>query len=108
MKSNVYATYDTCAGIYSKPFTAQSDNEVVRSFGDIVKDKTHPIGQHPEHYSVWRIGSFNDQDAKLIPDNPKECLITAMEVAALADAPVTEHQVPEHPDLIDLNHDPRN
>lgn len=114
MKSFLYATFDTCAGVYSKPFTANSDNEIMRSFGDIVMDSKHPIGQHPEHYSLWRIGTFNDQDAKVTSDE-KECLITALECVALNSKGREDQSVLKangdiktHPDTVNLNYDPCN
>lgn len=83
MKLNAYATYDTAAAVYSRPFFANSDGEVMRSFQDIATDADHPIGAHPEDYSLHRIGSYNDQTAKLEPETP-ECLATGLEVVALS------------------------
>ena len=81
MKQFIYATYDTCAGIYSAPFFANSDGEVLRSFQDICSDAEHPLGKHPEHYSIHRIGTFNNIDSKLENEDP-ECLMTGLEAVA--------------------------
>lgn len=83
MKLNTYTIYDTASGAYSRPFFAKSDGEAQRSFQDIANDKEHPIGAHPEDYSLFRIGIFDDQNAKIISENP-ECLSTALEMVALA------------------------
>lgn len=87
MKAHIYSIFDSCAGVYQKPFVGQSDGEVIRSFGDIAKDESHPIGQHPEHYSLWRIGSFNDADGQVIADEHRECIITAL-VALAQNQPI--------------------
>jgi len=83
MKLNAYATYDTAAAVYSKPFFAQSDGQVMREFQDICVNAEHPFGQHPEDYSLHRIGSYNDQTAKLESETP-ECLATGLEMVALS------------------------
>ncbi len=86
MKLNIYAIYDTAAAVYQRPFTSQSDGEVTRTFSDIACDAEHPIGQHPEDYSLHRIGSFNDQDGKIIAED-RECIATALELVALTRQP---------------------
>jgi len=79
MRINLYTIYDSCAGVYQRPFSARSDGEALRSFTDIASDKEHPIGQHPEHYSIWRLGTFSDQDAELTTET-KECLAHAVDL----------------------------
>jgi hypothetical protein len=79
MRYNVYTVFDSCAGLYQRPFVAHSDGEALRSFGDIAEDEKHPIGQHPEHYSLHRIGSFNDKNAEILLES-RECLATALEL----------------------------
>lgn len=83
MRLNIYTIYDTACGAYMRPFFSQSDGEAVRSFSDISLDAEHPIGKHPEDYSLHRIGSFNDQNAIIIPET-KECMATALELIALS------------------------
>jgi len=83
MKLNIYTIYDTASGAYMRPFFGQSDGQAVRSFKDISTDADHEIGKHPEDYSLWRIGAFNDQTAKIDPED-KECLATALELVAAA------------------------
>jgi len=81
MKLNIYTIYDTASGLYLRPFFAQSDGEAVRSFSDIIQDADHPIGKHPEDYSIHRIGIYDDNTAKLTDEN-NECLSTALELVA--------------------------
>jgi len=81
MKSQLYAIYDTAAGIYQKPFFGQSDGEVKRSFMDVATSGDTPIGLHPEDYSLYRLGNFDDNNGKLINEE-NECLCTAHEIIA--------------------------
>ena len=79
MRLNIYATFDSCAKVYGKPFFGRSDGESLRSFSDIAADTQHPIGQHPEHYSLWRLGTFSDQNAEICVETP-DCLARAHEL----------------------------
>lgn len=83
MQYKMFTIYDSCAAIYQRPFIARADGEALRSFSDIAQDKDHPIGQHPEHYSLHEIATFDDQDAQLKPLQ-KKCVATAQELVARA------------------------
>jgi len=78
MKVQLYAIFDTCSGIYEKPFFHTADDAVKREFQDVVNTPDHPINRHPEHYSVWRLGNFDNTTGKVI-DEVNECLWTALE-----------------------------
>jgi len=79
MKSQIYAIFDTCSGIYEKPFFHTADAAVRREFLDVVNTEDHPIHKHPEHYSLWRLGAFDNLTGK-IEDERNECLCTAVEI----------------------------
>lgn len=81
MKLNVYSIYDTAVGAYMRPFFLQSDGQAQRMFKDLVQDKEHDVGKHPEDYSLVRIGSYNDQKGKLEPEDV-EALVTGLEMVA--------------------------
>ncbi len=83
MLMHVYSFYDTASGSYMRPFVAQADGEATRVFMDLVSDPEHPIGKHPEDYSIFRLGSFNDQSGDIGPEDPIECLSTGLEMVAL-------------------------
>jgi hypothetical protein len=81
MQFNVYGIFDTASGIYDRPFVMQSDGQALRAFGDIAVDAEHPIGKHPEDFSLFRLGTFNDNTGELTCTG-KECLATALEMVA--------------------------
>lgn len=83
MKMNIYSIFDTAAGIYQRPFTGNTDGEVTRSFGDICTDAEHPIGQHPEDYTLFRLGTFNDGTGEIMPIPPMK-VATALELISLS------------------------
>jgi len=78
MKVQIYAIFDTCSGIYEKPFFHTADDAVKREFQDVAMEDKHPINRHPEHYSVWRLGNFDNTTGKVI-DERNECLWQAVE-----------------------------
>ncbi len=83
MKVQCYAIFDSCAGIYEKPFFSMTDDMVKREFQDVATEGKHPIAKHPEHYSLWRLGVFNNENGAL-QDEQNECLWTALEAISQA------------------------
>ncbi len=109
MKAQCYAIFDTCSGIYEKPFFSTTDDLVKREFQDIATSADHPISKHPEHYSLWRLGNFDNLTGHL-NNEANECLWQAVEaisqsqtVANLGDyAPGNSKDLPEYqPGLTD-------
>lgn len=69
---NVYAIYDLKAECFGTPFFFPQDGQAGRAFADLAQDKRTSVGLHPEDYRLFRIGTFNDHNAKLSPlEEPK-------------------------------------
>ncbi len=83
MKVQVYAIYDSCSGLYEKPFFHTADDVVRREFQDVCIAADHPINKHPEHYSLWRLGNFDNLTGKIV-DEQNECLWQAIEAISQA------------------------
>ena len=79
MRVFMYAIYDSCSKVYDRPWVARSDGEAMRSFGDIANDVSHPIGKHPEHFSCFCVGMFDDNTGEITPENPR-CIGRAHEL----------------------------
>jgi hypothetical protein len=62
-----FAIYDVAAGAYMRPFFLPSDAMAIRTFKDICSDAEHPVGAHPDDYSLFRIGGFDEDKGKLRP-----------------------------------------
>ncbi len=78
MKVQCYAIFDSCSGIYEKPFFSTADDLVKREFQDVATAADHIISKHPEHFSLWRLGVFNNENGD-IQNEVNECLWTAVE-----------------------------
>lgn len=81
MKLNMYSIFDTASGVYERPFCFQSDGQASRAFSDIANDPEHPIGKHPEDYSLVRIGTYDDNKGRLVPEEV-EVLMTGLEAVS--------------------------
>jgi len=83
MKHNLYAIYDTASGIYQRLIPAQSHGQITREFSDLATNAEHPVGAHPEDYTLFYLGTFNDGTGEIIPYAP-EALATALEMVSLS------------------------
>ena len=79
----MYAIYDTAARVYKQPFFMRADGEALRGFEHLAVSNENDIGKHPEDYSLFRIGRFDDNKGAVEPQAP-ECIATALELVAKA------------------------
>jgi hypothetical protein len=84
MKLFVFGVFDSVSKVYDRPWCARSEGEAVRSFGDLASDAEHPLGKHPEHYSLFEIGSYDDNTGELLSTVPVRCVARAHELVAEA------------------------
>ena len=82
MKLNCYAIYDSATNAYMSPFFLQTDQQALRAFGDLSVKADSEIANHPEDYSLFRIGSYDDNEGKLEACEPVKHLANAHEMAA--------------------------
>lgn len=81
MIHKMYAIFDTASGVYDRPFVMQAHGQAIRAFGDIASDAEHPIGKHPEDYSLFYVSDWNDNTAEFVAVD-KVCLATGLEAVA--------------------------
>ncbi len=61
----LFSVYDEKAKAYLPPFALPEKGMAVRTFGDCVNDKNHAFGQHPEDYTLFEVGSYDDTKGKI-------------------------------------------
>lgn len=70
MNVQLFAIYDRKASIYMAPFVARSTidatRQIVASFRDPQMRDT-PVGQHPEDFDLFHVGSFDDETGRITP-----------------------------------------
>ncbi len=60
MKLNIYMVHDQKANAYLPPFFLPEDGMAHRTFGDCCNDVEHQFGKHPEDYTLFKLGEFDD------------------------------------------------
>jgi len=79
----MFTVYDSKAELYMPPFYNQSTGQAVRAFDDTCNQKDHPFWKHPEDYTLFEIGSYDDNTCTIKTIN-KQSLGTALEYKHLA------------------------
>jgi hypothetical protein len=79
MEHKVFSIYDSKTETYSKPFYMKTIGEATRAFGDLANNKDTDVGRHPEDYTLFNLGVFEDTTAVYTPLEAKTPLGTANE-----------------------------
>lgn len=67
MKVLVFAVYDNKIGTYAQPFFSQTISAAKRSFVDAASDPSTLLSKHPEDFSLFHLGEFDDSTGFLDP-----------------------------------------
>lgn len=78
----IVSVFDSAAGCYSPPSFMQSRGVALRSFMDVVSKSDTPFNSHPEHYSLFFLGEFDQVTASFSLVDTPECIAKAWEVQA--------------------------
>lgn len=68
---NIYTIFDTVAGVADHPFTSQTDGVCKRAISDFSRNPNFFPAQHPEDFSLFRIGSFDPHTMVITPEVPQ-------------------------------------
>lgn len=81
MKHVVCAVWDEKVQSFLRPFFAPRLGAAIRMFSDEVENKESPMFAHPEDYSLFELGEWNDEDGmyKEVAAIPRK-VITALAV----------------------------
>ena len=90
MKMNFYSIFDSAVNAYMRPFVMQADAQAIRMLGDESVRADSDISGHPEDYSLFRLGSFDDNEGLLKACEPI-CIARAHELVAKS----REREVPK-------------
>jgi len=66
MRTKVFSVYDQKAKVYSQPFISPTVGYAVRMFEDQVRTEGHAWNKHPEDYTLFEIGEYDDKSAEMI------------------------------------------
>lgn len=76
---NVFSVYDAALSAYMQPFFLRSKGEAVRSFTDAIADPKMPFHAHPEDYTLFLIGAWDDVRGVMVSPVAPERIISALE-----------------------------
>lgn len=71
MINRLFAVQDSKAGAFHAPFCAPSEGVAVRMMLDCVNREGHPYAMHPEDYTLYEVGEFEDTDGRVSGSQPR-------------------------------------
>lgn len=76
----LFTVHDSAAAAYLPPTVYQSTGLALRAFSDAANDQKHAFHQHAKDYTLFHLGSFNDQNASFDIKSPAIALANALDV----------------------------
>lgn len=55
-----FSIHDVKAETFTPPFYQNTDGQATRVFQDLVNNPDHGIGKHPQDYTIFMVGTFDD------------------------------------------------
>lgn len=86
MIKKMYSVFDSKLATFGLPWFQMTDAAGLREFSDAVNDGSNPNNQwhrHPEDFSLFHIGDFDDQTGEVVPCVPRS-LVTASSLVKAA------------------------
>lgn len=99
MKTKMFSVFDMKAAVYSAPFFMPREEMAIRAFADGVNDGRDPNNnwaKHPEDFSLFYIGEFDDELAVATSVNPRPLVSAAAVKSIRPGAPVVSEEVLNH------------
>ncbi len=66
MNHRMFVVFDSKARAYLPPFFMPEAGQAVRVFSDMCNSDDHAFGKHPEDYTLFEIGTFDDREGKVL------------------------------------------
>jgi hypothetical protein len=74
MNIQLFSIHDVKAGAYLPPFTLPTTQMAKRTFADTVNDRNHSFSKHPEDYTLFHIGEFDDESGMITNDKGNKAI----------------------------------
>jgi len=71
MQLEMFTIYDQVSHVYNQPFFLINKAAAIRQFKNMCNDEETQLSLNPADYTLYHIGSFNNNQCKLIPKDPK-------------------------------------
>lgn len=71
MKLKIYSFLDTAVKAFTQPFFMINDGAALRAFMDTINTgKDTAISTHPEHFSLYCVGEWDDENGAILSVDP--------------------------------------
>lgn len=85
----ICSVYDDAVSAFMTPFFVRTKGEAMRSFTEAVNNPKMEFMRHAKDYSLFCLGTWNDQNGSVSAFELPERLCTALDVREVQDSPVT-------------------
>jgi hypothetical protein len=76
MRYGLFAVYDAQVKTFMRPFYGRTVGEAERTFGDAVRNPESDWAKHPQDYSLFKLGEFDDESGLLVSEvAPVQCCL---------------------------------
>lgn len=90
MRHRVFSIFDSKAVAYLPPFACPERGMAQRTFSDAVADSKHSFGIHPEDYTLFEIGFFDDNSGVISAHNAPELVCTGLSCLSAPPGPTVD------------------
>lgn len=60
MITQMFTIYDAAIAAYQQPFYMRTIGEAIRAFSNVCNDQAHEIGRHPDQFTLFHLGEYDD------------------------------------------------
>lgn len=92
MITKMFSVFDSKAVVFGTPIFVPTKGAAIRSFSDVANDEKSSIGKHPEDYTLFYLGEYDDATGSFDQVNP-EALLTASAVIIAGKRPAVPPEV---------------
>lgn len=71
MKSLLFVIKDAKSGVHGVPYSFVSRGVALREFNDLVNNPKAAYAKHPDDYSLWYIGEYDDLTGRIVSIEPE-------------------------------------
>lgn len=88
MKIECFSVYDSAAGAFLEPFFSRTPETAIRAFRATVNSGQNDISSFPEDYTLFHIGTFDQETAEFSTFTPHSLGVAIMFLdSGVSDAP---------------------
>lgn len=70
MITRIYAIHDVKADCYMQTFNCKTDGQATRQFQDTMSQENSLIAKHPQDFTLFLLGTYDDNNGKIEPNTP--------------------------------------